>query len=80
MGAIFISYRRSDSQGEAGRLFDDLIRNFGASAVFMDVVAIGAGQDFRKAIDDSLGNCGVLLATWHRSAAQKTPVDVHQYS
>ena len=62
MGAIFISYRRSDSQGEAGRLFDDLIRNFGASAVFMDVVAIGAGQDFRKAIDDSLGNCGVLLA------------------
>jgi hypothetical protein len=62
LGAIFISYRRSDSQGEAGRLFDDLIRNFGASAVFMDVVAIGAGQDFRKAIDDSLGNCGVLLA------------------
>jgi TIR domain len=62
MGAIFISYRRSDSQGEAGRLFDDLIRNFGASAVFMDVVAIDAGQDFRKAIEDSLGNCGVLLA------------------
>jgi TIR domain len=62
LGAIFISYRRSDTQGETGRLFDDLIRNFGASAVFMDVVAIGAGQDFRKAIDDSLGNCGVLLA------------------
>jgi hypothetical protein len=62
LGAIFISYRRSDSQGEAGRLFDDLTRNFGASAVFMDVVAIDAGQDFRKAIDDSLGNCAVLLA------------------
>jgi hypothetical protein len=62
LGAIFISYRRSDSQGEAGRLFDDLIRNFGARAVFMDVVAIDAGQDFRKAIEDSLGNCGVLLA------------------
>jgi hypothetical protein len=62
LGAIFISYRRSDSQGEAGRLFDDLIRHFGASAVFMDVVAIDAGQDFRKAIDDSLGNCGVVLA------------------
>ena len=62
MGAIFISYRRSDSQGEAGRLFDDLVRQFGASSVFMDVVAIEAGQDFRKAIDDSLNNCGVLLA------------------
>lgn len=28
----------------------------------MDVVAIDAGQDFRKAIEDSLENCGVLLA------------------
>lgn len=28
----------------------------------MDVVAIDAGRDFRKAIDDSLGNCGALLA------------------
>jgi hypothetical protein len=62
LGAIFISYRRSDSQGEAGRIFDDLSRNFGAQAVFMDVIAIDAGRDFRKAIDDSLGDCGVLLA------------------
>jgi hypothetical protein len=61
LGAIFISYRRSDSQGEAGRLFEELIRHFGAHAVFMDVVAIDAGRDFRKAIDDSLANCGVLL-------------------
>lgn len=28
----------------------------------MDVIAIDAGRDFRQAIDDSLGNCGVLLA------------------
>lgn len=61
MGAIFISYRRSDSQGEAGRLFEELIRHFGAHAVFMDVVAIDAGRDFREAIDKSLANCGVLL-------------------
>jgi hypothetical protein len=61
LGAIFISYRRSDSQGEAGRLFEELIRHFGVQAVFMDVVAIDAGRDFRKAIDLSLANCGVLL-------------------
>jgi hypothetical protein len=60
--AIFISYRRSDSQGEAGRLFDDLIKLFGRDLVFMDVAAIDAGRDFRKAIDESLANCGVLLA------------------
>jgi hypothetical protein len=62
LGAIFISYRRSDSQGEAGRIFDDLTRHFGAQTVFMDVIAIDAGRDFRKAIDDSLEHCGVLLA------------------
>ncbi len=62
MGAIFISYRRSDSQGESGRLFDDLVRQFGKSAIFMDVVGIDAGRDFRRAIDDSVQSCSVLLA------------------
>ena len=40
LAGIFISYRRSDSQGEAGRLFDDLVKHFGEDAVFMDVAAI----------------------------------------
>jgi hypothetical protein len=62
LGAIFISYRRSDSQGESGRLFDDLIRQFGKDAVFMDVVGIDAGRDFRRAIDDSVQSCSVVLA------------------
>jgi TIR domain len=62
MGGIFVSYRRSDSQGEAGRLFDDLVPVFGESAVFMDVSAIEAGCDFRKAIEEGVAKCGVLLA------------------
>lgn len=40
MGGIFVSYRRNDSQGEAGRLFDDLAKHFGEDSVFMDVAAI----------------------------------------
>ena len=60
--AIFISYRRDDSEGEAGRLFDDLTRAFGNDAVFMDVVGIKPGVDFRKAIEDNVASCGVLLA------------------
>lgn len=66
--AIFISYRRDDSEGEAGRLFDDLARTFGENSVFMDVTDIKPGFDFRKAIDDNVATCGVLLAmigpTW----------------
>ena len=60
--AIFISYRRDDSEGEAGRLFDDLTRTFGGNSVFMDVDGINPGMDFRKAIDDNVASCGVLLA------------------
>jgi hypothetical protein len=62
MRAIFISYRRNDAEGEAGRLFDDLVREFGDQSVFMDVSTIEAGRDFRKAIDESVGSCGVLLS------------------
>lgn len=61
MRAIFVSYRRSDTQGEAGRLFDDLVAHFGEQKVFMDVAGIEAGADFRKAIEESIANCGVLL-------------------
>jgi TonB family protein len=61
LGAIFVSYRRSDSQGEAGRLFDDLVKHFGEYMVFMDVAGIEAGRDFRKAIEESVAKCGVLL-------------------
>jgi hypothetical protein len=60
--AIFISYRRDDSEGEAGRLFDDLTRAFGDDAVFMDVAGIKPGMDFRKAIEDNVSSCGVFLA------------------
>jgi len=62
VSSIFISYRRHDSEGEAGRLFDDLVEQFGDNSVFMDVAAIEVGRDFRKAIDESVATCGVLLA------------------
>jgi len=61
LGGIFVSYRRSDSQGEAGRLFDDLVKHFDERTVFMDVSAIEAGRDFRKAIEEGVTKCGVLL-------------------
>jgi TonB family protein len=61
LGGIFVSYRRSDSQGEAGRVFDDLVKHFGEDTVFMDVAGIEVGRDFRKAIEEGVTKCGVLL-------------------
>ena len=58
---IFISYRRSDSAGHAGRLRDDLTRLLGAT-VFMDVADIAPGAQFERVIDSELGSCGVVLA------------------
>jgi hypothetical protein len=62
MRAIFVSYRRDDTEGQAGRLFADLTHHFGPDAVFMDVAAIEPGRDFRRAIDQHVSSCGVLLA------------------
>jgi hypothetical protein len=42
---IFISYRRTDSAGYAGRIYDRLTAHFGVDAVFMDVDTIEAGLD-----------------------------------
>src|SRR5262245_6151116 len=62
MRAVFISYRREDSEGQAGRWVDDLTKHFGENALFMDVAGIAAGRDFRRAIEEQVSSCGVLLA------------------
>ena len=59
---IFISYRRVDSEGHAGRLYDRLGSHFGRRNVFMDVVAIEAGVDFAEEIKQAVRGCDVLLA------------------
>lgn len=58
---VFINYRRDDSAGYAGRLFDHLAARFGAANVFMDIATIEPGQDFRKAISEAVGTCDVVL-------------------
>jgi TIR domain len=52
--SIFISYRREDTSGEAGRLADDLAERFGRSSVFIDVDAIAPGADFEARIHQAL--------------------------
>jgi len=59
---VFISYRRRDDPGFAGRLYDHLVAEFGRHDVFMDVSTIEPGADFTRSISDALSRCGVLIA------------------
>ena len=61
-GQIFISYRRDDSSGWAGRLYDQISASFPESKVFMDVDSLDPGVDFVEAIETSVGRCEVLIA------------------
>ncbi len=61
MARIFISYRRDDSAGEAGRLRDRLAERFGDDQLFMDVEALGPGTDFPAAIERALDRCRLCL-------------------
>src|SRR4051794_19678564 len=61
MKGIFISYRRQDTAGYAGRLYDRLAGHFGADRVFMDVEGIEPGLDFVDAIERAVGSCEVLI-------------------
>lgn len=86
MSAIFISYRREDTEGHAGRLFEVLVERFGKESVFMDVAGIEPGLDFRKAIDSNVADCGALLAvigkgwlTAKNEAGQRRIDDPHDF-
>jgi hypothetical protein len=59
---VFISYRREDSSGQAGRLYDALSKQLGPENVFMDVDTIDIGVEFKEAIETAVGSCDVLFA------------------
>jgi WD40 repeat protein len=61
-GSVFISYRRQETSGLAGRLYDRLADRFGDDQVFMDVDTIALGVDFAEVITQAVSTCQVLLA------------------
>lgn len=68
MSTIFVSYRRDDSSGHAGRLYDRLADRFGKDKLFRDIDHISYGEDFVEALDEAVGSCEALIAvigpTW----------------
>lgn len=58
---VFISYRRDDAAGYAGRLEETLERRLGPGSVFRDVLDIPPGEDFVAAIRARLAGAQTVL-------------------
>ncbi|HLH88297.1 MAG TPA: adenylate/guanylate cyclase domain-containing protein [Xanthobacteraceae bacterium] len=58
---IFISYRRADTLGFAGRISERLRAKYGVSSVCLDVDTIPLATDFRSFIVSEIEACDVVL-------------------
>lgn len=67
MSRIFVSYRRDETSGHAGRLIDSLNRHFGKQRVFFDLQTLEPGVDWVEALEHALEECEVLVAVIGRS-------------
>jgi DNA polymerase len=62
MSRVFINYRRQDSEGYVGRLYDFLTDHFDRDDLFMDVDSIPPGADFVQVLEDAVAGCDVFVA------------------
>lgn len=62
MSKIFINYRRMDTEGYVGRLYDHLIPKLKPENIFMDVKDIEPGADFVQILEDAVAQCEVFIA------------------
>lgn len=76
---VFISYRRADAAGEAGRLADHLAILLGTGSVFFDVVRIAGGDDWRQQLDAALDACDTMFIVigrqWLGATADQRRID-----
>src|SRR5262245_61538900 len=61
MPAMFLSYRRDDTGGEAGRLSDTIRRTVGRSVAFRDAIDIMPGDNFQAVLERELGTVTFVL-------------------
>jgi hypothetical protein len=64
---VILSYRREDSAGVTGRIFDRLTQEFGTDRVFMDIDSMPAGVDFHEHLQEILADCGALVVVVGKS-------------
>src|SRR4051794_23635104 len=70
---VFLSYRRDDASGHAGRLHDDLVARLGSASVFQDVVSIGPGERYRRLITEAIDGSDVVIAVIGRQWSATDP-------
>jgi hypothetical protein len=58
---VFINYRSHDTAHAAGRLGEELMRRLGPDRVFIDVISLRAGSDFRADIAGAIARTAVML-------------------
>ena len=77
-GSVFLNYRREDTAGYAGRLYDLLKSRF-PGRVFLDYGEIAPGSDFVVAIEAAVGRSAVLIAligkNWLAGGRLRNPAD-----
>jgi len=71
-GKIFVCYRREDSAGHAGRVYDRLNQRF-PGRVFMDVTGIGVGTRWAEVIEETLRSCEVAVILIGRRWLERDP-------
>jgi TIR domain len=71
-GPIFLSYRRSDSAGHAGRIYDRLAARF-PGRVFRDFEALSPGVDFAREIDLRVSTASAMVAVIGPAWAARRP-------
>jgi hypothetical protein len=67
LGGVFISYRRDDSGGFAGRIYDRLTIKLGRESVFFDVDNIAPGLNFFDVLSERVAKCDALVAVIGRN-------------
>lgn len=74
---IFISYRRSDSEGYAGRLEDTLSDYFGRDRIFRDIGGIVPGEDFKQKSEEIATRAAAVIVLigpgWLSTQAEGQP-------
>jgi hypothetical protein len=61
MNAVFIAYRRSDSPGYTGRIYDGVVKDLGKHQVFRDVGSLKPGRNFVEQVEAALQRTRIMV-------------------
>jgi hypothetical protein len=72
---IFVCYRRNDTAGHAGRLYDWLLRDAGVGDVYMDVADIPPGTGYPGIIREQVSRSTAMVAIVGPRWLTSSPID-----